>query len=63
MTLDTSKALVILGVLLALGMSSGAFILGIQAKQIGAGKQSISVKGLAEKRGTEWHWIAAKEKR
>jgi len=40
---------VILGVLLALGMSSGAFILGIQAKQIGAGKQSISVKGLAEK--------------
>jgi hypothetical protein len=49
MTLDTSKAVVILGVLLALGMSSAAFIFGIQAKQIGAGKQSIAVKGLAEK--------------
>jgi uncharacterized protein len=49
MTLDTSKAMVILGVLLAIGMSLGAFILGIQAKQIGAGKQTISVKGLAEK--------------
>ena len=49
MTLDTSKAVVILGVLLALGMSSAAFIFGIQAKHIGAGKQSIAVKGLAEK--------------
>ncbi len=49
MTLDTSKAVVILGLLLALGMSSAAFIFGIQAKQIGAAKQSISVKGLAEK--------------
>lgn len=49
MTLDTSKAVVILGVLLALGMSAAAFIFGIQAKQIGAGKQSISVKGLSEK--------------
>lgn len=49
MTLDTSKAVVILGVLLALGMSSAAFIFGIQAKQIGAGRQSIAVKGLAEK--------------
>jgi hypothetical protein len=49
MTLDTSRALVILGVLLALGMSSAAFIFGIQAKQIGAAKQTIAVKGLAEK--------------
>lgn len=49
MTLDNSKAVVILGVLLALGMSLAAFIFGIQAKQIGAGKQTISVKGLAEK--------------
>lgn len=49
MTLDTSKAMVILGVLLALGMSAAAFIFGIQAKNIGAGKQSIAVKGLAEK--------------
>jgi hypothetical protein len=49
MTLDNSKAVVILGVLLALGMSAAAFIFGIQAKQIGAGKQTITVKGLAEK--------------
>ena len=49
MKLDTSKAVVILGLLLALGMSSAAFILGIQAKQLGAGRQSITVKGLAEK--------------
>ena len=49
MTLDNSKAVVILGVLLALGMSLAALIFGIHAKQIGAGKQSISVKGLAEK--------------
>ncbi|MBK9234989.1 MAG: SIMPL domain-containing protein [Rhodoferax sp.] len=43
------QALVKLGVLLALGMSLAAFVLGMQAKHIGAGKQSISVKGLAEK--------------
>lgn len=49
MNLDLSKALVVLGVLLALGMSSAAFILGVQTKQIGAGRQSIAVKGLAEK--------------
>jgi uncharacterized protein len=49
MTLDTSKAVVILGVLLAIGMSLAAFIFGLQAKHIGAGKQSIAVKGLAEK--------------
>jgi len=58
MTLDTSRALVILGVLLAVGMSSAAFIFGIQAKQIGSGKQSFAVKGLAEKPGVadyaEW---------
>jgi hypothetical protein len=47
--LDTSKAVVILGVLLALGMSAAAFIFGVQAKHIGAGKQTIAVKGLAEK--------------
>src|ERR1041384_4116353 len=49
MNLDISKALVILGVVLALGMSSAAFIFGIHAKQIGASKQTISVKGIAEK--------------
>ncbi len=43
------QALVKLGVLLALGMSVAAFVFGMQAKQIGAGKQNISVKGLAEK--------------
>jgi hypothetical protein len=49
MTGDSSRALIILGVLLALGMSAGAYLLGAQAKQIGSGRQSISVKGLAEK--------------
>ena len=49
MTLDNSKAVVILGVLLALGMSTAAFIFGIHAKQIGAARQTITVKGLAEK--------------
>lgn len=43
------QALVKLGVLLALGMSLAAFVLGMQTKHIGSGKQSISVKGLAEK--------------
>lgn len=43
------QALVKLGVLLALGMSVAAFVFGMQAKNIGAGKQNISVKGLAEK--------------
>ena len=46
---DSSRALIALGVLLALGMSVGAYVLGYQAKQIGGGRQSISVKGLAEK--------------
>ena len=46
---DSSRALIILGVLLAVGMSAGAYLLGAQAKQIGSGRQSISVKGLAEK--------------
>jgi uncharacterized protein len=48
-TLDNSKAVVILGVLLAIGMSLAALIFGIHAKQIGAGRQTITVKGLAEK--------------
>lgn len=46
---DTSRALIILGVLLAVGMAAGAYLLGAQAKQIGGGRHSISVKGLAEK--------------
>ncbi|HKQ14310.1 MAG TPA: SIMPL domain-containing protein [Steroidobacteraceae bacterium] len=46
---DSSRGLIVLGVLLALGMSAGAYLLGYQAKQIGGGRQSISVKGLAEK--------------
>lgn len=49
MTSETSRAVVILGVLLALGMSGAAFIFGTQAKHIGSGRQSITVKGLAEK--------------
>ena len=39
----------ILGVLLAIGMSSAAFILGVQAKKAASGQQSITVKGLAVK--------------
>ena len=46
---DFSKAIVVLGLLLAIGMASAAFILGVQAKRAVAGQQSISVKGLAEK--------------
>jgi hypothetical protein len=47
--LDNSKAVVILGVLLAIGMSLAALIFGLNVKQIGAGRQTITVKGLAEK--------------
>ncbi|MEQ1599516.1 MAG: SIMPL domain-containing protein [Methylotenera sp.] len=43
------KAIVILGLLLAIGMATAAFILGVQAKRAVAGQQSITVKGLAEK--------------
>jgi len=43
------KAMTILGLLLAIGMASAAFILGVQAKRAVSGQQSITVKGLAEK--------------
>ncbi len=43
------RAMAVLGILLALGMSASAFILGVQAKKAASGQQSISVKGLAEK--------------
>jgi uncharacterized protein len=46
---DMARALMIQGVLIALGLSLGGYLLGVQVKRIGAGKQSISVKGLAEK--------------
>ena len=46
---DFSKAIVVLGLLLAIGMASAAFILGVQAKRAVSGQQSITVKGLAEK--------------
>ncbi len=49
MTLDNSKAVVILGVLLAIGMSLAALIFGVNVRKIGAGKQTITVKGLSEK--------------
>lgn len=44
-----SRGLIILGLLLAVGLSSAALIMGLQVRHIGSGKQSISVKGLAEK--------------
>ena len=43
------KAMAILGILLAVGMSAAAFILGVQGKRAVSGQQSITVKGLAEK--------------
>ncbi len=43
------NAMGILGLLLALGMATAAFILGIQAKHALSSQQSITVKGLAEK--------------
>ena len=44
-----SNAIIVLGLLLAIGMASAAFILGVQAKRAVTGQQSITVKGLAEK--------------
>jgi hypothetical protein len=43
------NSLTILGLLIAIGMASAAFILGVQAKRAVSGQQSITVKGLAEK--------------
>lgn len=43
------NAMTVLGLLLAIGMASAAFILGVQAKRAVMGQQSITVKGLAEK--------------
>ena len=43
------SSMAVLGLLLALGMSGAAFILGVQAKKAVSGQQSVSVKGLAEK--------------
>ena len=43
------NSMTILGLLLAIGMASAAFILGVQAKRAVSGQQSITVKGLAEK--------------
>jgi uncharacterized protein len=44
-----SRTLIVVSVILALGMSAGAYLLGFQARHIGSGKQTIAVKGLAEK--------------
>jgi uncharacterized protein len=49
MNKELSRSIMVLGLLLAIGLAAAAFIFGIQAKHIGAGRQSISVKGLAEK--------------
>lgn len=46
---DIARALVALGLLLAIGLCGAAWIFGAQTKNIAAGRQSISVKGLAEK--------------
>jgi len=44
-----SRAIVALGTLLAVGLVLGAFVLGYQARNIGSGRSSVVVKGLAEK--------------
>jgi uncharacterized protein len=49
MTTENPRGLIILGLLLALGMSAAAYIFGTHAERIGASKQSIVVKGLAQK--------------
>jgi hypothetical protein len=49
MNKEMSRAIMVLGVLLALGMSVAAFILGVHADHLGSGRQTITVKGLAEK--------------
>jgi len=43
------KAIMVLGLLLAISMAIAAFILGVQAKRAVSGQQSVTVKGLAEK--------------
>ena len=40
------SAMTILGLLLAIGMSSAAFILGVQAKRAVSGQQTIAVNSL-----------------
>lgn len=49
MTSDLNRAAGTLGVLLALGLTMSAIIFGHHARHIGSGRESISVKGLAEK--------------
>ena len=44
-----SNAMIVLGLLLAIGMASAAFILGVQAKRAVAAAKLITVKGVAEK--------------
>jgi hypothetical protein len=44
-----SCSVVVFGVLVALGLVLGAFILGYQTRHIGSGRSSITIKGLAEK--------------
>lgn len=46
---QSTTAMAVLGITLALGMSSAAFILGVQAKKAVSSQQAITVKGLAEK--------------
>jgi uncharacterized protein len=49
MTNPWFRTSVVVAVIVALGMIASAYIFGMQAKHIGAGRQSITVKGLAEK--------------
>jgi uncharacterized protein len=46
---NMSRSVVVFGALVAIGLILGAFVLGYQARNIGSGRSSIVVKGLAEK--------------
>lgn len=46
---NLSRSVIVFGVLIALGLVIGAFVLGSQTRHIGSGRSSVIVKGLAEK--------------
>lgn len=46
---NMSRSVVVFGALVAIGLIVGAFVLGYQTRNIGSGRSSVVVKGLAEK--------------